>query len=269
MGGPQPTVMMNILALADLHFHRPWYDWVLREAALERWDLVLVAGDLLDQFHRRCGMAEQVAYHLEWFERMAATGQPLAVCAGNHDANDAPLAIVTNETLPEILTRAFLEERWMDAARGKTTVVDGEDRRLETRRGPIFISALTWRWGGETMSRARPHPDDTERLREARERARSDGLPWLLLAHDPPAPSCLTAVSHENAARILVQVFRPDLCVSGHLHEAPFESSGGFATRIGPTLCVNPGHRAEERPAAVVLEATAEGWEARRPADRE
>jgi len=254
---------MKLLALSDLHFHRPWYDWILGEAAREAWDLIVIAGDFLDQFNQREGMASQVAYHLEWFDRIADVGQPLAVCAGNHDANDAPLVIVTNDDLPECLTRAFLEERWMDAVKGPTTIVDGEDRAIHTRAGSILVSSLTWRWGGETMSRERPHPDDTERLRAARERARAEGLPWLVLAHDPPAPSCLTSVKHENATRILAQVFQPDICVSGHLHEAPFADGGGFETRIGRTLCVNPGSRPGPHPSAVVLEWVSEAWEAR------
>lgn len=195
---------------------------------------------------------------------MAEIGQPLAVCAGNHDANDAPLTIVTDDELPAILRRAFMKERWMDAVTGPTTIVDGEDRVLQTRAGAVLVSSLTWRWGRETMSLERPHPDDTERLRAARERAHAEGIPWLVLAHDPPAPSCLTSVKHENANRILAQVFQPDLWVSGHLHEAPFVAEGGFQARIGRTVCINPGCREGASPSAVVLEPVGGAWEARR-----
>ena len=41
---------MKILLLADLHSIAPWYRWVSAEA--QHFDLVYIAGDLIDMFRR-------------------------------------------------------------------------------------------------------------------------------------------------------------------------------------------------------------------------
>lgn len=266
-GAKHPMPGMRILALCDLHDNRPWYDWVLGEAKGQAWDLIVIAGDFLDQFSLKRSRADQIAFHLEWFEAMEATGQPWVFCSGNHDENDEPLVIVTNDPLPRSLHRAFRESRWMDCARGPGVVVDGKNGLLQTRKGAVVVTAVPWRFGVESLSLRRPHPDDVQLIRAGRESAAKESCPWVLLIHDPPSPSRISTSRAENATRILVQAFQPDLCVSGHLHEAPLVEDGNIAVRIGRTLCINPGRAEGSVPRAVAIEIIDGEWRARLIAD--
>ena len=73
---------MKLLLTADLHFRKPWFEWVLRVA--DRYDLVCIAGDLLDMFHPE-GVVPQLIYVYEWMQMLLKTQIPVALCSGNHD----------------------------------------------------------------------------------------------------------------------------------------------------------------------------------------
>lgn len=59
--------VMKILHLADLHMNSNWLGWVTEEAT--RFDLVVLAGDLLDAFANR-SMADQANAVSEWLIRV-------------------------------------------------------------------------------------------------------------------------------------------------------------------------------------------------------
>jgi predicted MPP superfamily phosphohydrolase len=71
-----------VLIIADLHYHKPWFDWLLREAP--RFEAVLIAGDLLDMFKAelRIVQAREVQ---SWLKRLSEITE-VAVCSGNHDS---------------------------------------------------------------------------------------------------------------------------------------------------------------------------------------
>lgn len=72
---------MRILLLADLHSDHVWCDWLVQQARL--FDLVCVAGDLLDMF--AADEAGQIDYlRKRWLPAMIHTGVLLALCSGNH-----------------------------------------------------------------------------------------------------------------------------------------------------------------------------------------
>lgn len=171
--------------------------------------------------------------------------------------------IVTQDRLPKSLTQAFQAERWMDFARALGVAVDNENSLLRTAGGPVLVTAVPWRFGRETLSLRRPHPDDVSLVRTGREMSATARCPWVLLAHDPPAPSKVSTNKDENATRILVRAFQPDICVSGHLHQAPFAEVGDIAVRIDQTLCINPGRVEGTVPRAVALELVAGEWRAK------
>ncbi|RYD90829.1 MAG: metallophosphoesterase, partial [Sphingomonadales bacterium] len=74
---------MRILAVADLHYALPQFDWLIQMAP--RYDLVIIAGDLLDGASLVTPAAQMVVV-LKYLERLRAI-TPLMVCSGNHDLN--------------------------------------------------------------------------------------------------------------------------------------------------------------------------------------
>jgi Icc-related predicted phosphoesterase len=75
---------MKILHTADLHGDLRWLKW-LRKAAAGGYDLVTIAGDLLDQFAGSPPPAQQAR---EMGALIADFPAPLALCGGNHDHVD-------------------------------------------------------------------------------------------------------------------------------------------------------------------------------------
>ena len=72
---------MTILATADLHYQRPWFDWLIREAS--RFEAVLIAGDFLDIFSTEPRTA-QAREARSWLRRLSEITK-VAICSGNHD----------------------------------------------------------------------------------------------------------------------------------------------------------------------------------------
>ncbi len=65
-------------------------------------------------------------------------------------------------------------------------------------------------------------------------------IPILLVSHTPPAHTLLDRLIHgkhvgSTAIRRLIETHQPDLCITGHIHEAKGED------RIGRTTIINPG----------------------------
>ena len=72
---------MRILLTADLHFRTDWFHWLMEQAL--SYDLVCIAGDLLDMFNVESpkGQAREVSMLI----RELADIVPVAICSGNHD----------------------------------------------------------------------------------------------------------------------------------------------------------------------------------------
>ncbi len=71
---------MRILHVSDLHFHQPWFDWVIKIAP--NYDGVCLTGDLIDGF----SMSVSVEHQSEVINRWLAGLQfPIFICSGNHD----------------------------------------------------------------------------------------------------------------------------------------------------------------------------------------
>jgi predicted MPP superfamily phosphohydrolase len=72
---------MKLLLTADLHFHNDWFRWLIEQAP--NYDLVCIAGDLLDMFAVKS--TREQAREVTGFIRELADIVPVAVCSGNHD----------------------------------------------------------------------------------------------------------------------------------------------------------------------------------------
>jgi len=120
---------MKILAVSDLHFGLAQFDWVAQQA--ERFDLVIIAGDLLD-VAGHLDLDSQITVVVKYLRTISAKTR-LLVCSGNHDGD------VKNER-DELKDRAArsqahleaLEEEVRRAARGTAAGGDAELARAQT-----------------------------------------------------------------------------------------------------------------------------------------
>jgi hypothetical protein len=79
--------------------------------------------------------------------------------------------------------------------------------------------------------------------------ARLPAKPWVFVAHVPPYDSKLDVMysrqpAGSKAVRAFIAKHQPLISLHGHIHEAP-RVSGDFRSRIGTTICANPGQAAE------------------------
>jgi len=88
----------------------------------------------------------------------------------------------------------------------------------------------------------------------------------ILVAHCPPAHTAVDRLCNgmhvgSQSVRAFIETYQPDLCISGHIHEAPGED------RIGRTLVLNPGMLAQG--GYVTVTCTADGLTAQRVPGRD
>lgn len=170
---------MKILHVTDLHYHKPWFDWVLHRAS--DFDAVAISGDLLNLF-APCPLEEQGEWVSQWLERLPTA---TAVCSGNHDVTDSGHC------------------PWERRPGADIPTLTGDREIL--RRGAWTIEAVPWgglpRRGGENhvvvchappagASTAWSVADQQDRGdgRLARCLGESADLPWIVLSghvHDP------------------------------------------------------------------------------------
>ena len=123
---------MRILAVADLHYNLPQFDWLVSVA--NRYDLLIIAGDLLDGGSFVTASAQMVVV-LKYLERLRAIA-PLVICSGNHDLNNT---YSTGERYA----------RWVPYARGPGAHADNETFAI----GEDSITICPW-WDGDIARRA-------------------------------------------------------------------------------------------------------------------
>lgn len=221
---------MKALVLADLHYSLKQLDWLLRAA--EPYDLVILAGDLLDLG----GGAErdtQVVVVSRYLARLART-RPVLVCSGNHDADDQSPA---GEPVAA----------WLQELREDGVHVDGEHVRL----GGTTVTLCPW-WGGPAT-----RADLTALLAPGRP---APG-PWIWIHHVPPDASGVSwdGRRHQGDPFLneLIGLHAPDLLLSGHVHQSPFRRGGSWIDRIGETWVFNPGRQVGALPAVIELDLEA------------
>lgn len=227
---------MRILLVSDLHYALPQFDWVVRAAA--RFDLVVLAGDHLD-ISSTVSLDAQSVVVLNYLKMLRDTAT-LAVCSGNHDLTGPD---------PQGEQCAL----WLDDARRGGVPTDGDTLTL----GNTGVTICAW-WDGPCGRAAL----------EAQLAATAARRPtrWIWVYHWPPlgSPTCWTGKRHYGDTDLgaLIETYRPDLVLTGHVHEPPFKRDGAWADRIGDTWVFNPGRQAGPVPAHIEidLEAGAARW---------
>lgn len=222
---------MRLLLVSDLHYTLPQLDWVVRAA--RAFDLVVMAGDHLD-ISSAVALDAQALVLLRYMDLIQASTR-LVVSSGNHDLT-GPDAQGEQTAL------------WLDMARQAGIVSDGDSLRI----GDCLITVCPWWDGpaGRAALQARLAADAT--CRPAR---------WIWVYHWPPlgSPTCWTGKRDYGDADLAgwMDDYRPDLVLSGHVHEPPFKPSGAWAARRGPSWVFNPGRQIGPVPAHIEIDLQA------------
>ncbi len=222
---------VRILAVNDLHYALPQFDWLLKQAA--GYDAVVIAGDLLD-IAAHADLDTQILVVSQYLARLAAE-RPLLVSSGNHDGDDKTAS-------------GEYVARWLKPSLGARLSVDGQNADFTALRATV----CAWWDGPETraimnrhLEASRPEP----------------GRDWLWIHHAPPlqSPTAWTGKKDAGDAHVreLILRWQPAAVLSGHIHNAPFHAQGAWADRIGATWVFNPGRQIGPVPAHLVLDWTA------------
>jgi Icc-related predicted phosphoesterase len=219
---------MRILAVSDLHYALRQFDWV--GAQLENFDLLVMAGDLLDLGSAVDLDVQEVV--VEKYLRRFASHRTLLSSSGNHDISD---------TRPNG-ERAAL---WMESLQSSTLKPDYDFLASEN----IVITVCPW-WDGP----------DTRAKTEARllADAAKPKDTWIWLHHNPPLGTPVAWTGKEDGgdpvALEWIHKYQPDFVFSGHIHNAPFYADGSWHCRIGKSLIFNPGKQPGGEPTRIVLD---------------
>ena len=219
---------MRLLFVADLHYSLKQFDWLLARAA--DYDVAAIGGDLLD-LGSALDADVQIAI-VEKYLGLLRQKTRLVVSSGNHDGDSRNAA---DESVAQ----------WLREARAERLHVDGDSFEL----GDLRITVCPW-WDGQLSRR------ELESLLE-REAAQVQGR-WLWIHHAPPEGARTSWSGRkfvgDEFLRGWIERFRPDMVLSGHIHNSPFYAAGSWHCRIGKSLVFNPGKQPGGEPTHIVLD---------------
>jgi len=224
------THRVKALVVSDLHYALPQYEWLLQRA--ERYDLVVIAGDLLD-LGSTVEPDVQILVVSKYLEALR-TRTRVAVCSGNHDGDvlNAP--------------GEFTAE-WLRALAGEGLFVDGDSFDF----GPDRVTICPW-WETEASR------ENMTALLEGEVARRGGFRRWIWVHHAPPAHSPVAwngkASSGDPVLEALIRRLEPDIVLSGHIHNAPFYSQGAWVAKLGRSLVFNAGNQIGPIPATIRLD---------------
>jgi Icc-related predicted phosphoesterase len=219
---------VRILLVSDLHYSLRQLDWVVETAA--DFDLVVMAGDQLD-ISSSVALDAQIAVVLNYVALLQSNGR-VAVSSGNHDLT-GPDAHGEQAAL------------WLEDARSAGASTDGDSLLV----GDTLITVCPW-WDG-------PIGRDAVAALLAGDAARRPAK-WVWVYHWPPlgSPTCWTGRTFYGDAELggWIDEHRPDVVLTGHVHDPPFKPAGGWADRIGETWVFNSGRQIGPIPTRVELD---------------
>jgi Icc-related predicted phosphoesterase len=219
---------MKLLIVADLHYALPQFDWLLEAAP--RYDMVIVAGDLLDTASS-VDPGAQIVVVLNYLKRIGQRTR-LVVCSGNHD-------------LDAMNPAGEKHADWMRAIGALSIPTDGDTVMV----GQTMLSVCAWWDGAETQGAI------AAQLEAAADRPRDS---WIWVYHAPPndSPVSWSGYRHfgDNALTGWIARHKPDIVLSGHVHEAPFVRNGSWVDRIGETWLFNAGRQIGPVPASITID---------------
>jgi len=219
---------MRILLVSDLHYTLPQLDWVVRAAP--SYDLVVLAGDHLD-ISSPVALDAQSVVILRYLALLKAAGR-VAVSSGNHDLT-GPDAQGEQAAL------------WLAEAREAGVPTDGDSLLIDG----TLVTICPW-WDG-------PLGREALEARLAAEAARRPSR-WVWVYHWPPlgSPTCWTGRRDYGDPDVgeWIRRYKPDVVLTGHVHEPPFRPAGNWADYIGTTWVFNAGRQPGPVPAHIAID---------------
>jgi Icc-related predicted phosphoesterase len=222
---------MRALLVSDLHYTLKQFDWV--PEAAPRFDLVVVAGDSLD-ISSIVALGAQIVVVSKYLRLLSERTRVIA-SSGNHDLNvrgadgERIAAWLAGGTLPGVLS-------------------DGDYAEI----GDVSITVCRW-WDGP-----RGCADVGRQL--ARDAARRQAR-WIWVYHAPPdnSPVSWSGSKYYGDAELgrWIGEHRPDMVLTGHVHQSPFRAGGSWVDRIGDTWVFNAGRQMAPYPPYVVFDTEA------------
>jgi Icc-related predicted phosphoesterase len=234
-GDPKPAADsrrgVRYLVASDLHYALPQFDWIATRAT--EFDAVVLAGDHLD-LGGHAELTAQIVTLRMLFARLADL-TTLIANSGNHD-------------LTARRPHGEKAATWLDDLDTRV-VTDG----MSCDVGADLVSVCAW-WEGPTTRAELAQQLDTDASRRP-----SDGL-WIWIYHSPPdaSPTSWGGRRHfgDEVLNELTNLHRPDLVLTGHVHDAPFRQDGSWHDRIGDTLVLNAGRQIGPVPAHLIVDTT-------------
>lgn len=233
--------------------------WVAQEAP--QYDLVCLAGDLLDGFSEEVCVLDQILWLLkEWKPHYLQTGVPLVVSSGNHDFNSPALLGKRIDSISAedqaLASQIANTPHWMSLLEQ-----DSQGLIISDRCTQVLEIAGVKRAVISTI------PDnfyENDAIDETQDELFGAGaslrwelkIPWIVLNHQPPIYSRLSGHGCPNARRKM-SGFEPDYIFCGHDHCGPYQEGGSFFERLGNSACFNGGQvlpSKERRPNHVALD---------------
>lgn len=223
---------MKCLVTADIHYALKQFDWLVEVAP--DFDHVIIAGDMLE-ISSMVDRRAQIVVVRAYLERIAQITR-LTVCSGNHDLDGESAA---GEKMAD----------WLQDVGDLGVAADGTSFEIDD----TLFTVCPWWDGPEAQDAiARQLAADAER-RPAR---------WIWVYHAPPAesPVSWSGSRHYGDTRLSewIALYRPDLVLSGHVHQSPFIPGGSWADRIGDTWVFNTGQQLGPAPCHIAFDTEAE-----------
>lgn len=236
---------MKLLLVSDLHYTLRQWDWV--SVAADRFDLVVVAGDLLD-LASIVPLEAQIVVVRKYLARLASKC-PLLVSSGNHDI------------LPSI-DGDEREAAWLRKEPTAGLSVDGDS----FARDDFLFSILPWSDGSKTRA-------DVEQQLEEQAPLAQDKR-WIWIYHPPPFGSPIAWNGRrdhgDTSLPTWIKRYRPFIVLGGHIHSAPFYADGSWIDSIEGTWVFNSGQQTGGVPTFIIidLEANQATWVSAAEAER-
>jgi Icc-related predicted phosphoesterase len=222
---------MRYLVSSDLHYELPQLDWIASQA--DEFDAVVLAGDHLDVVGR-AEINAQISLMIAYLGRLAERTTVIAN-SGNHDLD--------SRRPDGEKSAAWMSEIDARVATDGATVSVGDD----------LVSVCAWWEGPETLRLVEQQlAVDAAQPREGA---------WIWAYHSPPdaSPTSWSGARHygDDVLNRLIDEHRPDLVLTGHVHEAPFRPDGSWYDRVGSTLVLNAGRQTGPVPAHLIVDTAA------------
>jgi predicted MPP superfamily phosphohydrolase len=204
---------MRLLLTADLHYRIHWFRWLIEQAP--NYDLICIAGDLLDMFRSETKVEQ--AREIRTLVKELADRVPVALCSGNHDNAGR---LVSHD-------RASMYEWFIELGALPNIITDGSTRKLEN----LIVTTIPYHCSRREKS---IWFDRGSTIRK------QTGIPWIVLHHVPPKTG-LGVSGEELEAAELFTTYRPDYFVSGHDHAFPYTTGQSWNQKLGDSRLLVPG----------------------------